>query len=104
MPALRGTFWILILYDICEEIRLDEIRKLIRAEPAAREPTFTRPAPEYVRFERPPAIEPLPPITLESKPYSMAQIAADATLTSILGRMAYQTKREVSWEEMLRSA
>jgi myo-inositol 2-dehydrogenase / D-chiro-inositol 1-dehydrogenase len=41
---------------------------------------------------------------IESKPYSMAQIAADATLTSILGRMAYQTKREVTWEEMLRSA
>ena len=41
---------------------------------------------------------------LESKPYSMAQIAADATLTSILGRMAYQSKREVTWDEMLRSA
>ena len=41
---------------------------------------------------------------IESKPHNMAQIAADATLTSILGRMAYQTKREVTWEEMLRSA
>ena len=41
---------------------------------------------------------------LETKPYSMAQIAADATLTSILGRMAYQCKREVTWEDMLRSA
>jgi myo-inositol 2-dehydrogenase / D-chiro-inositol 1-dehydrogenase len=41
---------------------------------------------------------------LESKPYSMAQIAADATLTSLLGRMAYQTRREVTWEELLRSA
>jgi predicted dehydrogenase len=41
---------------------------------------------------------------VESKPRNMAQIAADATFTSILGRMAYQTKREVTWEEMLRSA
>ena len=41
---------------------------------------------------------------LEAKPYSMAQIAADATLTSLLGRMAYQTKREVTWEELLRTA
>jgi hypothetical protein len=41
---------------------------------------------------------------IESKPHNMAQIAADATLTSILGRMAYQTKREVTWDEMLRSA
>jgi predicted dehydrogenase len=38
------------------------------------------------------------------KPYSMAQIAADATYTSILGRMAYQKKREVTWDEMLASA
>ena len=41
---------------------------------------------------------------IDAKPYSMAQIAADATLTSILGRMAYQTRREVTWEELLRSA
>jgi myo-inositol 2-dehydrogenase/D-chiro-inositol 1-dehydrogenase len=41
---------------------------------------------------------------IDAKPHNMAQIAADATLTSILGRMAYQTKREVTWEEMLRSA
>jgi myo-inositol 2-dehydrogenase / D-chiro-inositol 1-dehydrogenase len=41
---------------------------------------------------------------VDAKPHNMAQIAADATLTSILGRMAYQTRREVTWEEMLRSA
>jgi hypothetical protein len=66
MAALKGTFRILMLYDISEEIRLEEVRKLIRAEPAAREPAFTRPAPEYVRFERPPVIEPLEPSTLET--------------------------------------
>jgi hypothetical protein len=64
MPALRGTFRIFILYDISEELRLEEVRKRIAAEPAAREPAFTRPAPDYVRFERPPVIEPLPPTTL----------------------------------------
>jgi hypothetical protein len=41
---------------------------------------------------------------IQSKPYSMAQIAAEATLTSLLGRMAYQTKREVTWDELLRTA
>jgi myo-inositol 2-dehydrogenase / D-chiro-inositol 1-dehydrogenase len=41
---------------------------------------------------------------VESKPYSMVQVAVESTLTSLLGRMAYQTKREVSWEELLRSA
>lgn len=41
---------------------------------------------------------------IEKKPYNMAQMAADATFTSILGRMAYQKKREVTWDEMMRSA
>lgn len=41
---------------------------------------------------------------VEGKPYSMAKLAAESTLTSILGRMAYQRKREVTWEEMMRSA
>jgi predicted dehydrogenase len=40
---------------------------------------------------------------IESKPRNMAQIAAEATFTSLLGRMAYQTKREVTWEELLRT-
>jgi predicted dehydrogenase len=40
----------------------------------------------------------------DAKPYNMAPIAANATFTSILGRMAYQTKREVTWEEMLKVA
>jgi myo-inositol 2-dehydrogenase / D-chiro-inositol 1-dehydrogenase len=40
---------------------------------------------------------------VERRPYGMAQIAADSTLTSLLGRMAYELRREVSWEELLRS-
>ena len=40
----------------------------------------------------------------EGKPYNMAPIAANATFTSILGRMAYQQRREVTWDEMLKSA
>ena len=34
----------------------------------------------------------------------MAAAAADSTYTSLLGRMAYETKREVTWEELLQSA
>jgi hypothetical protein len=66
MPALRGTFRILMLFDISEELHLDEVRRLVACEPVAREPAFTRPAPDYVRFERPPVIEPLDPTTFET--------------------------------------
>ena len=41
---------------------------------------------------------------VDHKPYNLAQAAADATFTSLLGRMAYQTKREVTWDELLKSA
>jgi myo-inositol 2-dehydrogenase / D-chiro-inositol 1-dehydrogenase len=41
---------------------------------------------------------------LAGKPRNMAFDAADSTLTSLLGRMAIETRREVTWEEMLQSA
>jgi hypothetical protein len=34
----------------------------------------------------------------------MAPSAAEATFTSLLGRMAYETKREVTWDELLQTA
>ncbi len=47
----------LLLYDVAEEIRLAELREILGAEPAQREPSFRHPAPDYVRFERPPVVE-----------------------------------------------
>jgi hypothetical protein len=62
---LSGSFWILFLYDICEEIRLETLRGLLRVE-RRREPSFRHPSPEYVRFERPPVVQRLEPIVLEN--------------------------------------
>ncbi|MDP8991340.1 MAG: hypothetical protein M3N41_14820 [Acidobacteriota bacterium] len=62
---LSGSFWILFLYDICEEIRLETLRGLLGVEPR-REPSFRHPSPQYVRFERPPVVQRLEPIVLES--------------------------------------
>jgi predicted dehydrogenase len=41
---------------------------------------------------------------VDGKPYNMVQVAVESTLTSLLGRMAYHKKRDVTWEELLRSA
>ena len=41
---------------------------------------------------------------LEKKPFSMAMDAANSTLTSILGVMAVDMRREVTWDEMMKSA
>ena len=44
----------MLLHDVCEEIRLDELRAMLGARRA--EPTFKHATPEYVRFEKPPVI------------------------------------------------
>jgi len=62
---LTGSLWTLWLYDVCEEIDLGALRKILGV-PARREPSFRHPSPEYVRFERPPLVQQLDPIVLES--------------------------------------
>ncbi len=47
----------LVLYDVAEQIQLDKLREILGTEPPRREPSFKHPAPEYVRFERPPVVE-----------------------------------------------
>ena len=56
MPPLKGSLWALMLYDVSEEIRLNEVREVLGASRPAREPGFRGPSPEYVRFEQPPVI------------------------------------------------
>jgi len=64
VPVCRGSFRALLLYDIAEEIDLDEVRRLLGAAPPGRSPGFKSPAPGYVRFERPPVVESCEPIRL----------------------------------------
>src|SRR5579863_10685981 len=60
---LRGSVLVLIQFDVCEEIRLDELRKLFPARTA--EASFKK-APAYVRYQRPPVEETLDPLILDS--------------------------------------
>jgi len=41
---------------------------------------------------------------VEGKQFNMAQSSAESTLTSILGRMACELKRKVTWDEMMQSS
>src|SRR5271169_476458 len=64
-PApLHGSVLVLIQFDVCEEIRLDELRKIFGARTA--EASFKHQAPGYVRYQRPPVEERLEPLILES--------------------------------------
>jgi hypothetical protein len=61
---LCGSVLVLIQFDVCEEIRLDELRHTLGARTA--DTSFKHLAPGYVRFQRPPVEEALEPLVLES--------------------------------------
>jgi hypothetical protein len=57
VTPLKGSFYVLVLYDVAEEIHLDRLRAIVGAEPPRREPSFKHRAPDYVRFEPSPVVE-----------------------------------------------
>ncbi len=61
---MRGSVLGVILHDICEEIRLEELREILGARRV--EPSFKHATPEYVRFEKPPVVEQLEPVVLSN--------------------------------------
>jgi hypothetical protein len=50
----QGSLWAILMYDIAEQIHLDQLRSILGIQPAVREPRFKHLAPDYVRFDRPP--------------------------------------------------
>jgi hypothetical protein len=54
---LTGTLRGLLLFDVAESIDLSQLHGIIGTVPGRREPAFRSPAPEYVRFERPPVTQ-----------------------------------------------
>jgi hypothetical protein len=62
--SLQGSVLVLIQFDVCEEINLDALRDIFGAR--RQEASFKHPAPGYVRFQRPPVVEPVEPLILES--------------------------------------
>ena len=61
---LCGSVLVLIQFDVCEEIRLDQLRSILGARTA--DASFKHPAPGYVRYQRPPVEEALEPLILET--------------------------------------
>jgi hypothetical protein len=74
MRPLRGSLWVLVLYDVAEQIHLDKLQSLVSAEPEPAQPRFKHPAPEYVRFERPPVVQNPEPLVSESGQQFRARI------------------------------
>ncbi|HEY2015556.1 MAG TPA: hypothetical protein VGH38_18760 [Bryobacteraceae bacterium] len=73
--TISGSFLILFLYDVSEEIRLRELRGILNVPPAGREPPFRQPAPQYVQFAQPPVVEPVLGIALPGGPAVSGRVA-----------------------------
>ncbi len=63
--ALKGSVLVLIQFDVCEELRLDRLQQTISARTLT-QPLMKHAAPSYVRYERPPVVESIEPLILES--------------------------------------
>jgi hypothetical protein len=64
-PLLTGVVLVLVQFDVCEEIRLDRLREIVGARTIA-QPQPKHPSPEHVRYERPPVVEAVDELVLES--------------------------------------
>src|SRR5215467_10460767 len=88
MATLQGSIVVLNLYDVAEEIRLSDLPSLTGGTRPS--PTFKPPTPAHVRFERPPVIEPLPPLSLPTGERFEATLQYyDYGVVSVLLRFAF---------------
>ncbi len=99
MQKLAGSFYVLMLYDVAEEINLTALSAMIQGGPPRREPSFRHPAPDYVRFERPPVVETLAPVTLPSAEVFQCRMKYfDYGIVCVEMRLEFET----GWEELVR--
>ncbi|HEY3707015.1 MAG TPA: hypothetical protein VGL22_18290 [Terracidiphilus sp.] len=96
--ALSGFVLVLIQFDVCEEIRLDQLQHAANAR-TLRQPSTKQAAPSYVRYERPPVLERLDALTLESGERLEGAIKYfDYGVVSV----AYQLPFAGNWDDLIR--
>jgi hypothetical protein len=100
MRPLRGSLWMLVLYDVAEQIHLDKLQALLNTVPTPAQPRFRHPAPEYVRFERPPVVEELGGVAIEASGQE-AQTRVKYFDYGVIS-VELELKFEASWEELIR--
>lgn len=97
--TLRGSFCVLVLYDVAEQINLDRLRELLGAEPPRRGPAFKHPAPDYVRFEHPPVQEEPGPVFIPTGEKFHSRVKYfDYGIVSVELEMGF----ECTWDELVR--
>ena len=99
VATMKGSVLGVILHDVCEEIRLEQLRDILGARRV--EPGFKHATPDYVRFENPPIVERLEAVVLTSGEKLIPQIKYyDYGVISVL----FQLEFEADWETLVQLA
>ena len=97
--TLQGSVLVLIQFDVSEEIRLDDLRDIFGAR--RQEVSFKHPAPGYVQYQRPPVVERIEPLVLESGERLDGQIKYyDYGVLSVIFELPFAG----DWETLVRLA
>lgn len=97
--TLKGSVLGVILHDVCEEIRLEELRQILGARRV--DPSFKHATPEYVRFANPPVVEQLEPVVLVSGEKVVPQVKYyDYGVISVLLEFSF----EADWDGLVQLA
>ena len=96
---MKGSVLGVILHDVCDEIRLEQLRDILGARRV--EPSFKHATPDYVRFENPPVVERLEAIVLPGGESLIPQIKYyDYGVISVL----FELQFEADWEGLIQLA
>jgi hypothetical protein len=97
MPALSGSVLVLIQFDVSEELRLDKLQQAVNARTVP-QPKIKHSVPAYVRYQRPPVVAPLEPLTLEGGERLEGEIKYyDYGVVSVV----YQLSFAGDWESLI---
>ena len=98
--ALTGSVLVLIQFDVCEELRLDQLQQAVDAR-TVQQPKIKHSVPAYVRYQRPPVVGPLDPLILSGGERLEGEIKYyDYGVVSVLYQLAFSG----DWESLVHLA
>ena len=97
---LSGSVLVLIQFDVCEELRLDQLQQALNAR-TLEQPKTKHSVPAYVRYHRPPVVAPLKPLLLPGGEQLEGEIKYyDYGVVSVI----YSVNFSGDWQELVHLA
>jgi len=98
--SLSGSVLVLIQFDVCEELRLDQLQQAVDAR-TVQQPKIKHSVPAYVRYQRPPVVGPLDPLILSGGERLEGEIKYyDYGVVSVIYQLAFSG----DWESLVQLA